>query len=100
MARGTGSTVLFVGGGGPGHGTVVAGVAGPRGAGEAVAGAGDGGCVWAARGTACPVLFVGRRRTRTSDGGGVRGGTQGGRERQQRGPAALWRRLRERERRE
>ena len=58
-ARGTGSSVLFPGGGGRGHGTAVAGEAAPGGAGVAVAWAGGGGCVWAARGTGSAVLFVG-----------------------------------------
>ena len=60
-AQGTGSAMLFVEGGGPGHGTVVTGVAAPGGAGAAVAGARGAGCVWAARGTGSAVVFMGGR---------------------------------------
>ena len=58
-ARGTGSAVLLVGGGGRGHGTAVARVAALFGAGASVAEAGVGGCVSVARGTGSAVLFKG-----------------------------------------
>ena len=67
VARGTGSAVPFVGGGGRGHGTAVARVVALGGAGASVAGAGGGRCVSVTRGTGSAVAFVG--------GGGRRHGT-------------------------
>ena len=57
-ARGTGSSVVFMGGERCGHGKAVAGVAAPGGAGAAMAGTWGGGCVPAARGTGRTVLLV------------------------------------------
>ena len=57
-ARGTGSLVLFVGGGGWGHGTVVVRVAALGGAGASVAGARGGGRVLVAQGTGSARLFL------------------------------------------
>ena len=78
-ARGTGSSVLFVGG--HGHGTAVAGVAAPRGAAAALVGTGGGGCVRAARGRGNSVLFVGgggHGHERAVVGGGGAGGSGSG----------------------
>ena len=98
-ARGMGSSLLFVGGRGCGHGTAVAGVAAPRGAGAAVAGPGDGGCVWVARGTGSAVLLV---KAGDVDMGRQWRAWRRPREPEwrERGPGGSWRRLGEQERRE